>query len=150
MSDNFAATPAGRGTVHKVEMFLNVFRRCELTAGMLRLQKRAYMLFTSLPSVCSTQDRLCFRDFQADRPVDNSKEGRNASGLRIPMFVSRVRETTDHSNERALAVDVVFHPWVMRSCKGEPMFRDQVCMYVCARVRDARVHTTRQLLRPWV
>lgn len=41
------------------------------------------------------------------------------------MFVSRVRETTDHSNERALAVDVVFHPWVLRSCKGEPMFRDQ-------------------------
>eukprot|EP00752_Nemacystus_decipiens_P013367 g11835.t2 len=63
---------------------------------------------------------------KADRPVDDSKEGRNASGLRIPMFVSRVRETTDHSNERALAVDVVFHPWVMRSCKGEPMFRDQV------------------------
>lgn len=42
------------------------------------------------------------------------------------MLVSRVRETTDHSDERALAVDVVFHPWVMRSCKGEPMFRDQV------------------------
>eukprot|EP00903_Cladosiphon_okamuranus_P021435 g19703.t1 len=63
---------------------------------------------------------------QADRPVDDSKEGRNASGLRIPMFVSRVRETTDHSNQRALAVDVVFHPWVMRSCKGEPIFRDQV------------------------
>lgn len=42
------------------------------------------------------------------------------------MFVSRVRETADHSNERALAVDVVFHPWVTRSCKGEPMFRDQV------------------------
>lgn len=42
------------------------------------------------------------------------------------MFVSRVRETADHSDERALAVDVVFHPWVLRSCKGEPMFRDQV------------------------
>lgn len=42
------------------------------------------------------------------------------------MFVSRVRETTDHSDERALAVDVVFHPWVLRCCKGEPLFRDQV------------------------
>ncbi|CAN0535307.1 unnamed protein product, partial [Ectocarpus sp. 8 AP-2014] len=42
------------------------------------------------------------------------------------MFVSRVRETTDHSDERALAVDVVFHPWVLRCSKGEPRFRDQV------------------------
>ncbi|CBJ29318.1 conserved unknown protein [Ectocarpus siliculosus] len=63
---------------------------------------------------------------QTDSPVDVTKEGRNASGLRIPMFVSRVRETTDHSDERALAVDVVFHPWVLRCSKGEPRFRDQV------------------------
>ncbi|CAM9579886.1 unnamed protein product, partial [Scytosiphon promiscuus] len=63
---------------------------------------------------------------QADREVDIKTEGRNASGLRIPMFVSPVRETTDHSDDRALAVDVVFHPWVLRCSKGEPFFRDQV------------------------
>lgn len=60
--------------------------------------------------------------------MDVTTEGRNASGLRIPMFVSRVRETADHSDERALAVDVVFNPWVLRCSKGEPLFRDQVCM----------------------
>ncbi|CAM9383143.1 unnamed protein product [Hapterophycus canaliculatus] len=63
---------------------------------------------------------------QADRLVDISTEGRNASGLRIPMFVSAVRDTTDHRDDRALAVDVVFHPWVLRCSKGEPFFRDQV------------------------
>ncbi|CAB1110072.1 unnamed protein product [Ectocarpus sp. CCAP 1310/34] len=69
---------------------------------------------------------------KTDRPVDVTKEGRNASGLRIPMFVSRVRETTDHSDERALAVDVVFHPWVLRCSKREPRFRDQVRIWLRA------------------
>ncbi|CAM9821056.1 unnamed protein product, partial [Ectocarpus sp. 12 AP-2014] len=75
------------------------------------------------PPIDQARDR---RSHFTDRPVDMTKEGRNASGLRIPMFVSRVRETTDHSDERALAVDVVFHPWVLRCSKGEPRFRDQV------------------------
>ncbi|CAM9191458.1 unnamed protein product [Ectocarpus fasciculatus] len=84
------------------------------------------------PPIDQARDRrrhFCSRGlplFYADRPVDVTTEGRNASGLRIPMFVSRVRETTDHSDERALAVDVVFHPWVLRCSKGEPRFRDQV------------------------
>ncbi|CAM9835921.1 unnamed protein product, partial [Ectocarpus sp. 13 AM-2016] len=75
------------------------------------------------PPIDQARDR---KSHITDRPVDVTKEGRNASGLRIPMFVSRVRETTDHSGERALAVDVVFHPWVLRCSKVEPRFRDQV------------------------
>lgn len=62
---------------------------------------------------------------QADKEVDVSKEGRNATGLRMPMLVSRVRETTDHRDERALAVDVVFHPWVLHSCRNEHHFQGQ-------------------------
>ena len=63
---------------------------------------------------------------QADRAVDVATEGRNASGLRMPMYCSSARETVDHKEERALAVDVVFHPWVIRSCRGERRFQDQV------------------------
>lgn len=42
------------------------------------------------------------------------------------MLVSRVRETADHSGERALAVDVVFNPWVLRCSSHEHHFRSQV------------------------
>ena len=49
------------------------------------------------------------------------------------MLVSRVRETADHRGERALAVDVVFNPWVIRCSSHEHHFRSQVrrvCMCV--------------------
>lgn len=67
---------------------------------------------------------------QADRPIDVASEGRSASGLRMPMLVSRVRETADHSGDRALAVDVVFNPWVLRCSSHEQRFRSQVRHYL--------------------
>lgn len=43
----------------------------------------------------------------------------------MPMVVSAVRETEDHQGGRALALDVVYNPWVLRCCR-EPRFRNQV------------------------
>lgn len=60
------------------------------------------------------------------RPMEKG-ERRGADGLQIPLLVGEVRRCTDHSGEEgaALAVDVVFHPWIIDRCDDNNTFKAQ-------------------------
>jgi hypothetical protein len=54
-------------------------------------------------------------------------ERRGADGLQIPLLVGEVRRCGDHGGEEgaALAVDVVFHPWITARCDEDNTFKAQ-------------------------
>lgn len=59
--------------------------------------------------------------------MDISNGCRNTTGLRLPLVVSAVRATSDHNGNLAIAVDVVYHPMVLRCCRESgPAFQNQV------------------------
>lgn len=53
--------------------------------------------------------------------VVEKNERRNAEGLSIPLLVGSVRNA-----DAGLAVDAVFHPWVMQRCLEDNTFKAQV------------------------
>ena len=63
---------------------------------------------------------------QFGRPVQPGEQ-RNAEGLTMPLLVGKPRPCADHSGEtKAMALDVVFHPWVIERCDLDNTFKAQV------------------------
>lgn len=81
-----------------------------------------------------------------DRPVKDSDRNRSASGLQVPMLVSTVRQCRDGSGEQAVALDVVFHPWVVTRCEEEPPFKAQI---VSLAIDWARQEANLSLVPTW-
>ncbi|GMH71904.1 hypothetical protein TL16_g05778 [Triparma laevis f. inornata] len=46
--------------------------------------------------------------------------------MQIPLVVSEMRTTTDNSDEKVAAVDVVYNPWVIKKANENNVFRSQV------------------------
>ena len=50
----------------------------------------------------------------------------NHRDLTIPLTIGLPRVTLDNSNKKAIAIDIVFHPWVIQRCNIDKVFRQDV------------------------
>lgn len=83
---------------------------------------------------------------QFGRPVQPG-ERRNAEGLTMPLLVGKPRRCADHSGEtKAMALDVVFHPWVIERCDLDNTFKAQVIELALNWIEQ---ETHYKLLRGW-
>lgn len=63
---------------------------------------------------------------QSDKPVDDACEGSNASRAENAHVLQQIKGNSRPQGKGSLAMDVVFHPGVIRFCRSEWWFRDLV------------------------
>ncbi|KAF1336482.1 hypothetical protein FI667_g147, partial [Globisporangium splendens] len=64
----------------------------------------------------------------------------SASNLAIPLVVDKLREIQDFAGGLCVAIDVVFHPWVMQRCEWDGNFKREVTKLAVEWVQhDAKV-----------
>ena len=76
------------------------------------------------------------------REIEDDRRWQGAQGLHIPMVVSEVRPCVVAAADKTKtgkAVDVVFHPWVLRRCTRDPPFKAEVSA-LALRWADAERH----------